>query len=90
VLGQFDFTHSTPNLVDAMGLSKPSQRGDRHQRHATNRIYVADSDNDRILGWKDADAFANGAPADLVIRPARFPVVSMHPYHRRQHLHFAT
>ena len=66
VLGQFDFTHSTPNLVDAMGLSNPVSVA--IDTSATpNRIYVADSDNDRILGWKDADAFANGAPADLVI-----------------------
>ncbi len=66
VLGQLDFTHSTPNLVDATGLSNPLSVA--IDTSATpNHIYVADSDNDRILGWKDADAFANGAPADLVI-----------------------
>jgi len=66
VLGQLDFTHSTPNLVDGAGLSNPVAVA--IDTSATpNRIYVADSDNDRVLGWKDADAFANGAPADLVI-----------------------
>ena len=32
-----------------------------------NRLYVADTENSRVLGWSDADGFATGAPADLVI-----------------------
>ena len=32
-----------------------------------NRLYVADDSNSRVLGWNDVTAFANGAPADLVI-----------------------
>ena len=66
VLGQLDFAHWTPNLVDASGLSNPVAV--TIDTSATpNRIYVADSDNNRVLGWKNADAFANGAPADVVI-----------------------
>ena len=31
------------------------------------RLYVSDTGNNRILAWKDAVAFTNGAKADLVI-----------------------
>lgn len=66
VLGQLDFTHSTPNLVDAKGLSNPGAVA-IDTSGTPNRIYFADAVNDRVLGWKDAAAFTNGAPADLVI-----------------------
>ena len=66
VLGQLVFTHSTPNLVDAVGLSNPVAVA-IDTSASPNHIYVADSDNERILGWNDAATFANGAPADLVI-----------------------
>ncbi len=66
VLGQLDFRHSTPNLVDAKGLSNPGAVA-IDTSASPNRIYVTDSDNERVLGWNDAGAFANGAPADLVI-----------------------
>ena len=66
VLGQFDFTHTTPNLVDAKGLFTPHAAA--IDTSATpNRIYVADAENNRVLGWNNAGSFANGAPADLVI-----------------------
>jgi sugar lactone lactonase YvrE len=32
-----------------------------------NRLYVADSKNNRVLGWNSVPSFNNGAPADLVI-----------------------
>ncbi len=34
---------------------------------AFNRLYVADSSNNRVLGWANAGAFVNGSPADIVI-----------------------
>ena len=39
-----------------------------------NRLYVADDDNNRVLGWNDAASFANGAAADLVIGQPDFTV----------------
>src|ERR1700733_2256892 len=66
VLGQFDFIHVTPNLVDAKGLSTPHAVA-IDGSSSPNRVYVADADNNRVLGWKTATSFANGAPADLVI-----------------------
>ena len=66
VLGQFDFTRSAANLVDAKGLSTPHAIA-IDASAMPNRVYVADVGNNRVLGWKNAAAFANGAPADLVI-----------------------
>ena len=66
VLGQFDFTHHAPNLVDGKGMFSPDAVA--IDASATpNRLYVADSDNNRVLGWNSADSFSNGEPADLVI-----------------------
>ena len=66
VLGQLDFRGATLNGVDVRGLWLPA--GVAVDLSATpNRVYVADSANSRVLAWADAEAFANGAPADLVI-----------------------
>lgn len=35
-------------------------------------LYVTDTGNHRILGWRNATAFGNGAPADLVIGQRNF------------------
>src|SRR5580658_5294345 len=66
VLGQFDFAHNAANLVDAKGLSGPNDVA-IDSSATPNRVYVADEDNNRVLGWRDAASFSDGAPADLVI-----------------------
>ena len=66
VLGQLDFVHVAPNLVDARGLFTPRTVA-IDASVSPNRLYVADADNNRVLGWKNSASFANGAPADLVI-----------------------
>jgi sugar lactone lactonase YvrE len=66
VLGQVDRFHTTENRVDARGLAYPSALAiDRSVR--PNRLYVLDSNNSRVLGWRDAQGFRSGAPADLVL-----------------------
>jgi sugar lactone lactonase YvrE len=66
VLGQGDFTHHAANSVDADGVWSPTQVAvDRAS--TPNRLYLADSNNSRVLGWSDAASFTNGAPADLVL-----------------------
>ena len=35
-----------------------------------HRLYIADTSNSRVLGWRSIPSFANGAPADLVIGQA--------------------
>lgn len=43
-------------------------------------LYVADTGNNRILGWRNASQFANGAPADLIIgQRDRFTTVPQGP-----------
>jgi len=66
VLGQTSLTRTGPNRVDERGLSNPTRLA--IDRSVTpNRIYVADTDNHRVLGWSSATGFANGAPADRVL-----------------------
>lgn len=63
VLGQVDFTHLRPNLIDARGLAFPIGLA----LDAAGHIYVSDADNNRVLGWRDRAKLRNGEPADLVI-----------------------
>lgn len=52
-------------LLSDRGLSQPfAVAVDRSS--SPNHLYVADSTN-RVLGWRDAAGFANGAPADLIL-----------------------
>lgn len=66
VLGQVDLTVNAVNSVDGRGLYSPS-RVALDRSVTPNRLYVADMNNSRVLGWKDAAAFSNGKVADLVI-----------------------
>jgi sugar lactone lactonase YvrE len=64
VLGQYDYTHSGANLVDAKGLNYPfSIAIDTN----TGRIYVSDSYNNRVLWWNNSSSLTTGKPADGVI-----------------------
>lgn len=66
VLGQNNFANSAPGFVDSRGLHDPSSIAvDRGS--TPNRLYVADYDNNRVLGWRNARNFKKGTPADLVI-----------------------
>jgi len=64
VLGQVDFTKNAPNLVDAIGMNAPAGVA---IDAAAGHVLVADSQNNRVLGWKSEHAFAAGGAADLVI-----------------------
>ncbi len=76
VLGQPDFTTSRVNLMNAQGLNFPAAVA-LDTCAVPTRVYVADEDNSRVLGWRDAAAFANGAPADLVIGQPNFTSSSL-------------
>ncbi|MGO9059324.1 MAG: hypothetical protein ACLQU2_18345 [Candidatus Binataceae bacterium] len=72
VLGQPDFSHNVPDRVKASGIfaSGGESRSDFvaiDTNSTPNHIYASDTGNSRVLGWRDATAFSNGAPADLVI-----------------------
>src|SRR5215469_12772298 len=65
-LGQPDFVHKAANTVDASGESGPILVAvDRSS--VPNHLYLADSANNRVLGWRNSTSFANGAGADFVI-----------------------
>ncbi len=61
--GQIDFTHNMVNFGGRTALSLPAAVAVDSVGH----LYVADTNNNRVLGWSDAASFTNGAPADLVI-----------------------
>src|SRR5260370_36309167 len=66
VLGQADFVHNGVNLIDASGMWNP-QSVAIDSGVTPNRLYVTDTINNRVLGYKDVASFANGGAADLVI-----------------------
>ena len=82
MLGQFNFTNNTANLVDGFGfdmlLPNRLRRRIQHGEVAIdksvspNRLWVADTDNNRVLGWSTVAAFTTHAPADIVIGQSDF------------------
>ena len=70
VIGQLDFPYYGNNLVDGKGFSFPSQFPAGAVLDTTStpwHLYVPDTINNRILGFKDFANLQNGQPADLVI-----------------------
>jgi sugar lactone lactonase YvrE len=65
-LGQPDFTHFLPNRVDGRGLAIPSAVAFDRSRDP-NGIWVLDTNNNRVLGWRDLGRAASGALADVVL-----------------------
>src|SRR5205823_3771817 len=71
VLGKLDFVHGGANIVSARGLYFPlSVAVDTSV--VPNHVYVTDSSNNRVLGWRDESRFVNGTAADMVLGQADF------------------
>jgi uncharacterized protein (TIGR03437 family) len=66
VWGQSDFTCNGVNQIKPGSINLPYRIAIDYSR-APFALYVSDLNNNRVLGWKDAVAFRNGAAADLVI-----------------------
>src|SRR4051812_35136503 len=64
VLGQPDLQQSWVNWPDDRGLQFPSQVA---VDPATRHVYVADTNNHRVLAWADASSLVDGSAAALVI-----------------------
>jgi hypothetical protein len=62
-LGQVDFFHSAPNIVDSSSLNTPQNVVVDSQGH----LYVSDLNNSRVLGFPNASSFTDGEAATLVI-----------------------
>ncbi len=66
VLGQPDLRQNGLNRVEGGELFSPNAVAvDR--RGGEQHLYVADTGNHRVLGWRDTGAFQMGAAADLVL-----------------------
>jgi len=74
VAGQIAFTLNMPNFTDSLGVLSP-QAVALDTSVSPPHLYVADQNNNRVLGWLNAQTFANGAPADLVIGQPDFMTV---------------
>ncbi len=66
ILGQVRPFANGLNLVEGRELANP-QGIAVDLGSVPPRLYVADTGNHRVLGWRDATRFANGETADLVI-----------------------
>ncbi|HYP09699.1 MAG TPA: hypothetical protein VER03_25970 [Bryobacteraceae bacterium] len=68
VLGHptLNFRSSTPNVVEGRSLFSPWAVA-VDTTSTPNAIFVSDTFNNRVLGWRDALTFQNGAKADLVL-----------------------
>ena len=66
VFGQGNFLHNVINFIDALGFSSPGSVA-IDESVTPNRLYVADTDNNRVLGYRDIATLVSGSPADLVI-----------------------
>ena len=75
VAGQVTFGVNMPNLTDAMGLLFPAGVAIDNSSSPPH-LYVADQNNNRVLGWLNAQSFSNGAPADIVIGEPNFFAVA--------------
>ena len=66
--GQIDRSHNGPNFVDAIGENSPGGIAvDATSQPPHRHLYVADTVNNRVLGWSDVTAFAAAQPADIVL-----------------------
>jgi sugar lactone lactonase YvrE len=64
-LGQGNLTESLPNFINRFGLDSPVAVA--IDRSVTpNHVYVADWNNNRVLGYQNASGFINGKDADLI------------------------
>jgi sugar lactone lactonase YvrE len=66
LLGQVRRDQLAPNLVDRYGLEQPDGLALDTSANPPH-LYVVDTANHRVLGWADAEGFADGQPADLVL-----------------------
>jgi sugar lactone lactonase YvrE len=62
-LGQGDFIHSGPNIVNSISFYQP----ENVVVDSLNHLYVSDLSNNRVLGFADASSFTSGEAATIVI-----------------------
>ncbi|HUB31886.1 MAG TPA: hypothetical protein VMA31_02620 [Bryobacteraceae bacterium] len=66
VWGQTSFTGNGPNQIKPGSIAAPYKMVIDYSQ-TPYALYVSDTNNNRVLVWKDSTAFRNGDPADFVI-----------------------
>lgn len=66
VWGQLDFVSNGANQVKAAGLNGPYKIAIDYSQEPY-AVYVSDTGNHRVLGWRNSVRFRTGDPADVVI-----------------------
>jgi uncharacterized protein (TIGR03437 family) len=66
IWGQLDFSSNGANQIKAGSINAPFKMAVDYSQ-APYAFYVSDTNNNRILIWRDATTFHSGDPADLVI-----------------------
>lgn len=69
VLGQVAFSAGAPNLAEGREVNYPGGIGVDYSSDPP-RIYIADTGNNRVLGYRDIRRLRNGEKADLVLGQA--------------------
>lgn len=77
VIGQLDFPYNAPNLVEGKEFNTVAASGLAGSAildlgSIPPHLYVADTGNNRVLGFRDFSKIQNGQKADLVIGQADF------------------
>jgi sugar lactone lactonase YvrE len=65
-LGQPDFRGFLANRLDARGMAQPWGVAIDSSR-SPHGLWVLDTGNNRVLGWRDVTTLRDGAPADVVL-----------------------
>ena len=78
VLGQTDFSQNTGNRVSSSSLGGPRDMVVDYSR-PDFPIYVADTENNRVVFWRSSIRYRNGEPADGVIGQADFESAAANP-----------
>ncbi|HUY28605.1 MAG TPA: choice-of-anchor D domain-containing protein [Candidatus Binataceae bacterium] len=71
VIGQSDFYKNAPNYVDGAAMAAPRAVAIDNSL-SPNHVWVADTGNNRVLGWNDESTYLSGAAADIVIGQVDF------------------
>jgi len=71
VIGQSDFYKNAPNYVDGGVMAAPRAVA-IDTAASPNHVWVADTGNNRVLGWNDESTYSSGAAADIVIGQVDF------------------
>ncbi len=66
VLGQTNFAGNSPNEMKPGSINAPYKIAIDYS-HSPYALYVSDTNNNRVLIWKDSAHFKSGDPANLVI-----------------------